>query len=99
MDDRKYEAIELYMTEDVPRTSFWVRMAKSGQDTDKLISDVQDLMREHNLSALESNGFLDYMKLVVNANSYIPKHDSLINEVAQYEVNAVQSAIDNIVRE
>lgn len=66
------KAIQNEMTKTIEGSCFYEKLHYNGQDISELIADTKALIAQHNLSVLEAKGFLDYMKIIVSASSYIP---------------------------
>lgn len=66
-------AIQNEMTKTIEGSCFYVKLYQNRQDVSNLISDTKALIAQHNLSVSEAKGFLDYMKLVIDDCSCIPK--------------------------
>lgn len=64
-------AIKEHMCKDVDGANFYVNRYRNGQDTSNLIKDVKEIIHKYGLSASEAKGFLEYMKLVIDDESYI----------------------------
>lgn len=67
------KAIKEKMLQDINTTAFYIHQHRNGQDIGKLVSDVKNLISEHNLPVSEAKGFLEYMKLVIDSNAYLPQ--------------------------
>lgn len=67
------KAIKERMLQDIDGTAFYIHRHRSGQKTDELAYGVKNLIAEHNLSASEAKGFLEYMKVVIDSEAYLPQ--------------------------
>lgn len=54
---------------------FLIYKNSHGTDISELTDKVKQLISEYNLSATAAKGFLEYMKLVIDGCSYIPKKE------------------------
>ena len=67
-------AIKEHMCKDVDGANFYVNRYRNGSGIANLIKDVKKIIRKYNLSASQAKGFLEYMKLVIDDDSYIPPY-------------------------
>lgn len=65
------EAIKNEMAKTVEGICFYEKFHCNRQDIGELIADTAALIAQHNLSALEVKGFLDYMKIILDSSSYL----------------------------
>ena len=73
MKDLIENSIRLQICKDVDGTIFYSHMAGNRRDTDELVKEIKEVLKKHNLSASETKGFLEYMKIIVDVNSYLPQ--------------------------
>ena len=67
------KALREQMCKDVDGATYYTIKHRNRQELANLEKEVKELIAEHNLSASEARGFLEYMKFIVDANSYLPK--------------------------
>ena len=67
------KALREQMCKDVDGATYYTIKHRNRQELANLEKEVKELIAEHNLSASEAKGFLEYMKFIVDANSYLPK--------------------------
>ena len=58
---------------DFDGTSFLVRLYLKRQAMNELVDEVESAISKHDLTASEAKGFLEYMKIVIDSHSHIPK--------------------------
>lgn len=64
-----YVAERLY---DYDSKMYQLYRRKNGQKASDLVEKVKNEIAECGLSAIEAKGFLEYMKIVIDAQSYLP---------------------------
>ncbi len=52
---------------------FLMHRNRNGADSSALIDEVRAVIAKHNLSVTVARGFLEYMKVVIDNCSYLPK--------------------------
>ena len=57
----------------VDEFSFLLYQARNGQASKEMVGLVKDIISENGLSASEAKGFMEYMKMIIDLDSYIPK--------------------------
>lgn len=73
MDELLEKALREQMCKDVDGATYYTIKHRNRQDLANLEKEVKELIAEHALSVSEAKGFLEYMKFIVDANSYLPK--------------------------
>ena len=75
MSDIMEDAIRKYMSKNIDRIAFYRLLHGSGRSTSGLIGEVKKAIEEHGLSTSEAKGFFDYMKLAIDASSYLRRKE------------------------
>lgn len=73
MEELIEKAVKDKVLQDIDGTAFYIHRHRNGQKTDELAYAVKNLIAENDLSASEAKGFLEYMKLIIDSCSYLPK--------------------------
>lgn len=73
MRDFIENAIKEELTKTTEGCMFYVKRLHNYKDIGELTGSVKELIAQYGLSASEAQGFLEYMKLVIDGCSYIPK--------------------------
>lgn len=71
--DLMEKALMEHMCKDIDGISFYLLYRRGGKNVQKLIGDVKEVISEHELTVSEIKGFLEFMKIVADSNSYLPK--------------------------
>ncbi len=67
------KTIKEEMTKNFDGASFYIKWIWGEQEIRDLIKEVKESISKCGLSSSEAKGFLEYMKMVVDSESYIPR--------------------------
>ena len=73
MEEIIEKALCKQICKDVNGAKYYILKHRNRQGLADLEIKVKELISEHNLSVSEARGFLEYMKFIVDANSYLAK--------------------------
>lgn len=73
VDELLEKALREQMCKDVDGATYYTLKHRNRQELANLEKEVKGLIAKHDLSASEARGFLEYMKFIVDVNSYLPK--------------------------
>ena len=73
MDELIEKSLREQLCKDVDGATYYTLKHRNRQTLANLEKEVKELIAERNLSVSEAKGFLEYMKFIVDANSYLPK--------------------------
>lgn len=71
MDDFIKDALKNEMLKTTDGTIFFATLCQNRRAIDCLANSTKELIAQYGLSASETKGFLDYMKIVIDASSYL----------------------------
>lgn len=71
MDDFIKDALKNEMLKTTDGTIFFATLCQNRRAIDRLANSTKELIAQYGLSASEAKGFLDYMKIVIDASSYL----------------------------
>jgi hypothetical protein len=71
MDDFIENALKNEMLKTTDGTIFFATLCQNRRAIDCLANSTKELIAQYGLSASEAKGFLDYMKIVIDASSYL----------------------------
>ena len=71
MDDFIKDALKNEMLKTTDGTIFFATLCQNRRAVDCLANSTKELIAQYGLSASEAKGFLDYMKIVIDASSYL----------------------------
>jgi hypothetical protein len=71
MDDFIENALKNEMLKTTDGTIFFATFCQNRRAIDCLANSIKELIAQYGLSASETKGFLDYMKIVIDASSYL----------------------------
>lgn len=71
MDDFIENALKNEMLKTTDGTIFFATLCQNRRAIDCLANSIKELITQYGLSASEAKGFLDYMKIVIDASSYL----------------------------
>lgn len=71
MDDFIKDALKNEMLKTTDGTIFFATLCQNRRAIDCLANSAKELIAQYGLSASEAKGFLDYMKIVIDASSYL----------------------------
>ena len=58
---------------DINSVEFRIYKRRNNQTTSEMETKVKEIISENGLTVSEAKGFLEYMKLVIDASSYLPR--------------------------
>lgn len=73
MNELIEKALREQLCKDVDAAAYYTIKRRNRQELANLENEVKELIAAHNLSVSEAKGFLEYMKFILDANSYLPK--------------------------
>ena len=71
MDDFIKDALKNEMLKTTDGTIFFATLCQNRRAIDCLANSTKELIAQYGLSASETKGFLDYMKIVIDASAYL----------------------------
>lgn len=71
MDDFIENALKNEMLKTTDGTIFFAMLCQNRRAIDCLANSTKELIAQYGLSVSEAKGFLDYMKIVIDASSYL----------------------------
>lgn len=71
MDDFIKDALKNEMLKTTDGTIFFATLCQNRRAIDCLANSTKELIAQYGLSASEAKGFLDYMKIVIDASAYL----------------------------
>lgn len=71
MNDFIENALKDEMLKTTDGTIFFTKLCQNRRTIDCLTNSTKELISQYGLSASEAKGFFDYMKIVIDASSYL----------------------------
>lgn len=71
MNDFIENALKDEMLKTTDGTIFYTKLCQNRRTIDCLADSTKELISQYGLSASEAKGFFDYMKIVIDASSYL----------------------------